>query len=604
MNSRECVMHAFGKIAGKPDRIPVQYDLYRQLSDHCVKYVALFLLLVTGQLCLAQRSEYKYKIAIIGNPANPDIRYDDVQLTALKKLGFNTIQLNIAWGARPADEPLNLEDILYVPGIGDKERVDKRLSDIKLRAKTAKAWGFRTLFHFGAPRVDSLYKSLRPDLLDVATEKYSISKKEVVDKYVNLLKRLKKEVPELDDIQIYTFDQEAWIANEFGDGPTDRGIPLSERLPGFLQALTSAWAEVSPGGILWWEPWEMSAGQIYACIPELPKNNFGLFLHSNIAEVQLTRPVDVWFKNMVRLLSERNIPVVGELFLSSANQEVEPLDGIAAPRLIAEELDAMAQFESLSGVKEYYGMIPDRYDPNLQMAAIKLANPLKSNHEALKELAKPYGNNMERILAAWETTAMGLSFFPWDATWRFTNLPKNPADIQVFHKWDIAHIMGSVAPSPSWKSTRRSLFMVTENEVLDPWFFEDVELRCSSSSAKLQEASTIFENIDANMGSASPFKNYVVETISDLKILEQTVTAIRCYCREANLAWLMRKYIQEGQAIPATLITRFEDIMKIDIANQKKGYVANENNRPTAEEMLGLFRQDPALWATNYLVFR
>ncbi|MFA5814541.1 MAG: hypothetical protein WC865_02860 [Bacteroidales bacterium] len=570
----------------------------------CVKYITIFFLLVTGQFCFSQPSGFKYKIAIIGNPANPDIRYDDAQLTALKNLGFNTIQLNIAWGARPADEPLNLEDILYVPGIGDKERVDKRLSDIKFRAKTAKAWGFRTLFHFGAPRLDSLYKSLRPDLIDVATEKYSISKPEVVKKYVDLLRRLKKEVPELDDIQLYTFDQEAWIANEFGDGPTDRGIPLSERLPGFLQVLTSTWAEVSPGGILWWEPWEISAGQIYTCIPLLPKKNFGFFLHSNIAEVQLTRPVDVWFKNMVRLLAARNIPVVGELFLSSANEEVEPLDRIAAPRLVAEELDAMAQFESLGGVKEYYGTIPDRYDPNLQMAGIKFANPLKSNNEALLELAKPYGNNRERILAAWETTAMGLSLFPWDATWRFRSLPKNVADIQVFHKWDIAHIMGEVAPSPSWKSTRRSLFMVTENEVLDPWFFEDVGLRCTSSSAKLQEAIDIFEKIDTDMGSGSPYKNYVVETISDLKILEQIVTAIRCYCLEANLAWLMRKYTQEGRAIPAKIITRFEDIMQIDIANQKKGYVANGYNQPAAEEMLVLFRQNPALWTSKYLIFK
>ena len=580
-----------------------------------VKLLSGLLVLMIIQVCCltkvqgqdyngAKRSEFKYKIAIIGNPIKPDIRYDDVQLKALKKLGFNTIQLNIAWGSRPVDEPLNLEDILYVPGIGDKERVDKRLSDIQLRAKKAKAFGFRTLFHFGAPRIDSLYKSLRPGMIDPATEKNSISKKEVVDKYVDLLKRLKKAIPELDDIQVYTFDQEAWVANEFGDGATDRGIPLSERIPGFLQTLTSTWAEVSPKGMLWWEPWELSAGQIYDCIPELPKNNFGLFLHSNIAEVQLSRPVDVWFKNMARLLHERNILVVGELFLASANQELEPLQRIATPRLIAEELDAMAQIEFLSGVKEYYGIIPDKYDPNLQMTAIKLANPLKSNQEVLKELAKPYSNNKERILAAWKTTAMGYSLFPWDATWRFTNLPKNPADIQVFHKWDIAHIMGSVAPSPSWKSTRRSLFMVTENEVLDPWFFEDVELRCSASATKLQEAIGIFEKIDANMESASPYKNYIVETIPDLKILEQTVTAIRCYCREANLAWLMRKYIQEGQPIPAKLVTRFEDIMQIDIANQKKGYVANENNRPTAKEMLDLFRQDPTQWAKKYMVFR
>ncbi len=563
-------------------------------------FVFLFLILAV-RFSFSQQEGYSYKIAIVGNPANADIRYDDAQLSALKNLGFNMLQLNIAWGARPADEPLNLEDILYVPGIGDKAKVEKRLKDIQFRAKQAKKYGFRTLFHFGAPRVDSLYKSLRPDLIDVATEKNSIQKTEIVEKYMTLLKRLKKEVPELDDIQIYTFDQEAWIANEFGTGPTDRGIPLHERLPGFLHTLARTWSEVSPDGILWWEPWELSAGEIYACIPRLPNHNFGLFLHSNIAEVQLTRPVDVWFRNTVRLASERNIPVVGELFLSSANEELEPLGSIAAPRLVGEELDAMRQCELISGVKEYYGTLPDHYDPNLMMAALKFAAPGKSNQEALKELAGPFGER-SGILEAWEATAMGLSLFPWDATWRFRSLPRNVADIRVFHPWNVARIMGEVAPSPSWKSTRRSHFMTTENEVLDPWFYEDVELRCQASSDKLLEALEIFGKMEPGLENKPVLLNYVKGTRADLQILEQTVTAIRCYCRESNLAWLMRRCIEQGESIPDTLIQRFEEIMKTDIANQLKGYAGNTSHMPTAEEMLILFKKDPAGWVRKYLI--
>ncbi len=81
-------------------------------------------------------------------------------LSNLKKLGFNTLQLNIAWGARPADEPLNLEDILYTGDKGDTLRINRRFAAIKSRAQIAKKWGFRTIFHFGAPSVDSLYKLL------------------------------------------------------------------------------------------------------------------------------------------------------------------------------------------------------------------------------------------------------------------------------------------------------------------------------------------------------------------------------------------------------------------------------------------------------------
>ncbi len=34
MNSRERVLRAFGKVSGLPDRVPIQFDLCRQLSDH------------------------------------------------------------------------------------------------------------------------------------------------------------------------------------------------------------------------------------------------------------------------------------------------------------------------------------------------------------------------------------------------------------------------------------------------------------------------------------------------------------------------------------------------------------------------------------------
>lgn len=567
-------------------------------------WAALSVLLFLGGACCEQQVDpFKYKIAIVGNPSDPDMRYDSSQMQALKDLGFNTLQLNIAWGARPADEPLNLEDILYVEGVGDPAKVAERLANIKERARIAKQWGFRTLFHFGAPRVDSLYKILTPELIDVATEKNSIQKKEIVDKYVSLLKRLKEEIPELDDIEVYTFDQEAWIGNEFGNGPTDRDIPLAERLPNFLKVLADTWRDVSPEGMVWWEPWEISAGQIYAMIPSLPTENFGLFLHSNIAEVQLSRPVDVWFKNTVRLCAEREIPVVGEIFMASANEEIGPLTRVAAPRLVAEELDAVGNVPKIAGVKEYFGMVPDRYDPNLLMAAAKMRNLDVSIEETLRELADPYGAASGDVLAAWEASAVGLSVFPWDATWRFRSLPINLAGIEVFHKWDVAHIEGAVAPSPSWKSTRRSLFMTTESESLDPWFFEDIELRCATSSEWLLKAIRHYKNALEQV-KVEPYSVYLNENKEQLSVLEQMVTAIRCYCREANLTYLMRKHVEAGNQIPQDLIRRFEAIMQIDMANQKKGYAENVYGNPTAEEMLESFQADPARWVTKNFVYR
>jgi uroporphyrinogen decarboxylase len=41
MNSRERVLKAFGRIKGMPDRVPVQFDLCRQLSDHFGKELGI-----------------------------------------------------------------------------------------------------------------------------------------------------------------------------------------------------------------------------------------------------------------------------------------------------------------------------------------------------------------------------------------------------------------------------------------------------------------------------------------------------------------------------------------------------------------------------------
>ena len=545
---------------------------------------------------------FKYKIAIIGNPANPDIRYDDSQMQSLKDLGFNMLQVNIAWGARPADEPLNLEDVLFVEGKGrgNKARVDERLQELKKRVKIAKKWGFRTVFHFGAPNVDTLYKILRPDLIDIATEKNSISNPVIVNHYVQLLKRLHQEVPELDDIQLYTFDQEAWIGSEFGNSKYDKDVPLHERITPFVKTMTETWAGLKSDGMLWWEPWEMSAGQIYACLPTLPRKNFGFFLHSNIAEVQLTRPVDVWFRNMVAIMKKEGIPVVGEIFMASANEEVEPLQHVSAPRLVFEQIEALYNQKYLTGVKEYFGLLPDSYDPSLLMAGFKLQNPQMTLEEGMNKLASSYGSAKEDVKNGWESISQGIQLFPWDATWRFRYLPKNVAGISVYHKWDKAWISGAVAPSPSWKSTRRSLFMITEEEVLDPWFYEDIELRSKAGADELLKAINHMQKALAKLTKPEQQK-YIKASIQDLYALEQIIRAIQCYCREVNLVFLMRKYADKNESIPNDLIQRFRAVMAEDIKNQEKGIAKNTDQVKTAKEMLVLFNQNPSDWVLNYL---
>jgi len=57
----------------------------------------------------------RYRVGFLGCPARPNIAWDEENLGRLKRLGFNTIQLNIAWGSRPGREALNLEDVVDLP---------------------------------------------------------------------------------------------------------------------------------------------------------------------------------------------------------------------------------------------------------------------------------------------------------------------------------------------------------------------------------------------------------------------------------------------------------------------------------------------------------
>ena len=108
---------------------------------------------------------YQYFIGIVGNPSSPDISWSDEQLTKIKALGVNMVQLSIAWGWKPANEVLNLEDL-------DEEQRAK----FAYRIKQAEKHGLRTIAHFGVPRMLN-YSPVRPAcIMDPA----------VREKYVNL----------------------------------------------------------------------------------------------------------------------------------------------------------------------------------------------------------------------------------------------------------------------------------------------------------------------------------------------------------------------------------------------------------------------------------
>src|SRR5258705_11213263 len=79
-----------------------------------------------------------YKVGFLGNPSSSvpfemtvPVPWTKETVGQLKKLGFNTVQINVAWGPRPADEVLNIEDLVQLSP--DNERQYPQL--VPLRSK-------------------------------------------------------------------------------------------------------------------------------------------------------------------------------------------------------------------------------------------------------------------------------------------------------------------------------------------------------------------------------------------------------------------------------------------------------------------------------------
>ena len=196
----------------------------------------------------------EYKVGHLGTPSSSvpfemtvTVPWTPETVGQLKKLGFNTIQVNVAWGPRPNDEPLNIEDIVQLTAEQEKlspqvvplrsrpgpEAREKRRTELRHRIELCKQAGLRTIFHFGAPfNAHATYGDGPPNC---------ISDDAMVRRYEMLIETFAKEFPGVDDLLVYTYDQDAWLCSEFGPCPRCLGVPLHDRVAAFLNRLKKAW---------------------------------------------------------------------------------------------------------------------------------------------------------------------------------------------------------------------------------------------------------------------------------------------------------------------------------------------------------------------------
>lgn len=514
---------------------------------------------------------FDHRVAILGVPNsterkfNVSVAWNDDNVGRLKALGFNTIQINVAWGSRPGDEPLNLEDVVELPSElraehpqpvplrSDPARRGERRRALYDRIELCKQAGLRTIFHYGAPyNAHARYGDGPPNC---------ISNEREVERNALLLDVFASEFPGVDDILVYTYDQDAWLCSEFGPCSRCLGVPLHERLTPFLERLAATWHKAHPDGQLWWEPWELSAGQALKCVESVSTEAFGLALHSNIAEVMSTLTVDRWLKNTCELALRRAIPVIVEYFLGGASEELEPYVHLSHPLVTLRGLRSIAAVPGVVGIKEYYGLAPDREDPNLRMTSLFFSKPEVADDEALLLVAEPYGKASGEMVHFWQETSSGMEFFPWDTSWYIREIGRSRID----HSLSAAMLRGQQAHTPSWFSTRRAIFMKTDNQQPDPWMLEDVQLRCQLAADRWNEALKIGRQIEGDMPDnlASDFQ----KNIAELDGLRRRALAYAYHLRETNLAVVLRKQHETGQPPPGRIVLELASTLQDDLAN-------------------------------------
>jgi len=516
----------------------------------------------------------QYKVGFLGIPYSVEgemhipVDWNEESINKLKELGFNMVQINVAWGSRPGDEPLNIEDVVELPpdiqalypqpvplrSKPSPESREQRRSDLHHRIELCRKAGLRTLFHFGAPyNAHSRYGDGPPNC---------ISDPKVSQRYTLLLDVFAREFPGVDDILVYTYDQDAWLCSEFGPCSRCTGVPLHERLVPFLDQLSATWQRLSPQGRLWWEPWELSAGQSLECVEHVNSEGFGLMLHCNTAEVMATLPVDRWFKNICFLASKRGIPIVGEYFLGGASEELEPFVNLSHPLVTLRGLKALAAVPGISGIKEYYGLAPDREDPNLRTTGLFFRNPQITEVEALLLLAEPYGKAAGDIAQFWKLTSEGMELFPWETSWLIREVGRSRPD----HSLSAAILRGMNVPTPSWRSTRHSIYMRIEPAAPpDPWMLEDVQLRCELAAGSMEQALELGTSITGNIPPDLLEKMNL--NLADLAAFRRRALAYAYHLRETNLTVLLRKAIEQGQPVSEKIVTELLMVMKNDLLN-------------------------------------
>ena len=597
---------------------------------------------------------------ILGNPVYWGSPYRDhtpEQLASLKTLGANTLFVNLAW-SRPWMDAVTLEEVHVsptYPWLSDPARVATNAPRLRRRTDALVAAGLRPFFLFGCPTQINL-GSLPPEAQAIAATLIGqpasriapglsvacIQSPAVHQLCRELLAQHFAAFPETEGILFYTVDELAEVCDEQDDCPACHGVPLHERLPDFLNYVRGVLDELKPGVEMWWEPWEFTAAQTFAVAERLDPR-ITLSLHSSIHEVYYVNQPDLWLRHLCRLAADRGTGVIVELFLSGAGEDLGPVPSYPCPRLVIEQLRAVAGLPGVVGVKEYFGTVAEHISVNERAWREFLHRPGATNDEILAGLAAEFGgvdpaqqNREDRsrafrrsvasttkpaeasrpsehsvldgaaLLTAWEEAARAVEVYPWDVSWRLRHYNSVRYDQQLGQGyWSRSFTASLPTPwtTPSWESSRGAAYVVyLSTAVVNPRLIEETGQRLARCVGHLDRALSHL----ATIRSANSAEQ--IRQTDSLRIFRYLTLARLYHLRASQLAAILRDTpaLASATELEACLRTDHSNALALLDLVRRGGYhgfdlPCFEQSVAQMAAEVGRYRTNPAEWVQIHL---
>jgi len=523
---------------------------------------------------------------MIGNPDFATIEWNDEQLQVLKDMGMNFVQMNIAWSNIPGGEPLNLEHMS-----------DEMIQTFQYRIRQLKKFGMKGMPHFGMPRLKMTQHSgnLTPYMTPAC-----IQETETFDTNWRMMEKLMKACPEIDDYMFYTYDQFAWICSEFGNCPKCSGVPLDERLPKFINNFKSNMRKLNKKAVFWWQPWELSLGQIVEILYKIEPENFGLMLNTSGTESYFNNLDNYWIRCIGRVAEELNIPIIGEIQTAGSGVGGVPLQRVSCPSLVKRQIEIVKHLPTFIGIKEHYGYVFEKFSSNMLFLTEYLKDTEADTNILLERTALHYGKEtVPYLVRAWQLSEAAMDFIPFEFTYAYSNICGYTPE----HDFNVPKISGVHADTPAWESDRRSFFMITHDMNYHPWALENAALKFKQAGLRLQKCCDLMEQA---LNVCTQRKDDLKETIYDMNKLKQAAIGQYLYFKESLVAYDARiALFQENHVKFDNACKNFAELMEADLINQENGEdIINkyeefkQNPKKFFEEN---YRQDEHFWATTYI---